>query len=93
MTRTLPLAVCAGTLWPEKPFDWRLKRLSERGFEGNLIEWRRKRLPWIGEAQVADVRGRKEPGAGKTTPRPEEPSIAWRLEGRGRARGPRWAAC
>jgi hydroxypyruvate isomerase len=33
--------------------------------EGNLIEWCRKCLPWIGEIQVADVPGRKEPGTGE----------------------------
>lgn len=33
--------------------------------EGNLIEWCRASLPWIGEIQVADVPGRKEPGTGE----------------------------
>lgn len=33
--------------------------------EGNLIEWCRKSLPYIGEIQVADVPGRKEPGTGE----------------------------
>lgn len=33
--------------------------------EGNLIEWCRKCLPWIGEIQIADVPGRKEPGTGE----------------------------
>jgi hydroxypyruvate isomerase len=33
--------------------------------EGNLIEWCRKCLPYIGEVQVADVPGRKEPGTGE----------------------------
>jgi hydroxypyruvate isomerase len=33
--------------------------------EGNLIEWCRKAQPWIGEIQVADVPGRKEPGTGE----------------------------
>ncbi len=33
--------------------------------EGNLIEWCRKCQPWIGEIQVADVPGRKEPGTGE----------------------------
>jgi hydroxypyruvate isomerase len=33
--------------------------------EGNLIEWCRKSQPWIGEIQVADVPGRKEPGTGE----------------------------
>jgi len=33
--------------------------------EGNLIEWCRKCQPFIGEIQVADVPGRKEPGTGE----------------------------
>jgi hydroxypyruvate isomerase len=33
--------------------------------EGNLIELCRACLPWIGEVQVADVPGRKEPGTGE----------------------------
>lgn len=33
--------------------------------EGNLIEWCRRALPWIGEIQVADVPGRMEPGTGE----------------------------
>jgi hydroxypyruvate isomerase len=33
--------------------------------EGNLIELCQACLPWIGEIQVADVPGRKEPGTGE----------------------------
>lgn len=33
--------------------------------EGNLVELCRSCLPWIGEIQVADVPGRKEPGTGE----------------------------
>ena len=33
--------------------------------EGNLIELCRACLPWIGEIQVADVPGRREPGTGE----------------------------
>ena len=33
--------------------------------EGNLIEWCRRCLPFIGEVQVADVPGRMEPGTGE----------------------------
>ena len=33
--------------------------------EGNLIEMCRKCLPYIGEIQVADGPGRKEPGTGE----------------------------
>ncbi len=33
--------------------------------EGNLIDLCRRALPWIGEIQVADVPGRREPGTGE----------------------------
>lgn len=33
--------------------------------EGNLVEWVRRSLPWIGEFQIADVPGRMEPGTGE----------------------------
>ena len=33
--------------------------------EGNLIELIERALPWIGEIQVADVPGRREPGTGE----------------------------
>jgi hydroxypyruvate isomerase len=33
--------------------------------EGNLVELCRRCLPWIGEIQVADVPGRREPGTGE----------------------------
>lgn len=33
--------------------------------EGNLIDLCRRSLPWIGEIQVADVPGRREPGTGE----------------------------
>ena len=33
--------------------------------EGNLIELVRRAAPWIGEVQVADVPGRREPGTGE----------------------------
>ncbi len=33
--------------------------------EGNLIELCRDALPWVGEIQVADVPGRREPGTGE----------------------------
>jgi hydroxypyruvate isomerase len=39
MTRTFPLAVSAEMLWPEKPMDWRLRRLTERGFEVGIWGW------------------------------------------------------
>jgi hydroxypyruvate isomerase len=33
------LAVCAEMLWPEKPFTWRLKRLTELGFQCGIWDW------------------------------------------------------
>jgi sugar phosphate isomerase/epimerase len=33
--------------------------------EGNLIDLVERALPWIGEIQVADVPGRREPGTGE----------------------------
>ena len=33
--------------------------------EGNLIDWCRECLPYVGEIQVADVPGRQEPGTGE----------------------------
>jgi hydroxypyruvate isomerase len=33
--------------------------------EGNLISWCKKCQPWIGEIQVADAPGRREPGTGE----------------------------
>lgn len=51
--------------------------------EWNLIEWCRKCLPWIGEVQVADVPGRREPGTGEINYR----GVARALDGMG-YRGP-----
>jgi hydroxypyruvate isomerase len=51
--------------------------------EGNLIECCRKCQPWIGEIQVADVPGRKEPGTGEIN----YPGIARALKAMG-YRGP-----
>jgi hydroxypyruvate isomerase len=47
--------------------------------EGNLIELCRRALPYIGEIQVADVPGRKEPGTGEIN----YPAIARALDGMG----------
>jgi hydroxypyruvate isomerase len=47
--------------------------------EGNLIEWCRRCLPFIGEIQVADVPGRKEPGTGEIN----YPTIARALKAMG----------
>ncbi|PPF48852.1 hydroxypyruvate isomerase [Clavibacter michiganensis] len=47
--------------------------------EGNLIELVREALPLVGEIQVADVPGRREPGTGEIA----YPAIARALEGMG----------
>ncbi|MGR3632155.1 MAG: TIM barrel protein [Limimaricola soesokkakensis] len=47
--------------------------------EGNLIELCRACLPWIGEVQVADVPGRREPGTGEIN----YAGVAWALRGMG----------
>ncbi|HEU5485328.1 MAG TPA: TIM barrel protein [Microlunatus sp.] len=44
--------------------------------EGNLIELVERALPWIGEIQVADVPGRREPGTGEIN----YPAIATALD-------------
>ncbi|WP_210527627.1 TIM barrel protein [Rubellimicrobium arenae] len=36
---TFPLAVCAEMLWPERPMDWRLRRLTEMGFQCGIWSW------------------------------------------------------
>ncbi len=49
--------------------------------EGNLIELIREALPWVGEIQVADVPGRREPGTGEIN----YPAIARALAAEGYA--------
>ncbi len=39
MTSPFTLAVCAEMLWPDKPLDWRLKRLTEMGFQCGIWNW------------------------------------------------------
>jgi hydroxypyruvate isomerase len=39
MTSTFTLAVCAEMLWQDKPMDWRLKRLTEMGFQCGIWNW------------------------------------------------------
>ncbi|MGO9422295.1 TIM barrel protein [Roseiarcus sp.] len=51
--------------------------------EGDLISWCRRCQPWIGEIQVADVPGRKEPGTGEVN----YPGVAHALDAMG-YRGP-----
>jgi hydroxypyruvate isomerase len=36
---TFKLAACAEMLWQEKPMAWRLKRLTELGFEAGIWNW------------------------------------------------------
>ncbi len=47
--------------------------------EGNLVELTLEALPWVGEIQVADVPGRREPGTGEI----HYPTIARALHGAG----------
>ena len=40
MSSPFALAACAEMLWPDKPFGWRLKRLTEMGFQCGIWNWR-----------------------------------------------------
>ena len=39
MTSPFTLAVCAEMLWQNRPMDWRLKRLTEMGFQCGIWNW------------------------------------------------------
>jgi hydroxypyruvate isomerase len=39
MTSPFELAVCAEMLWQDKPMSWRLKRLTEMGFQCGIWDW------------------------------------------------------
>jgi hydroxypyruvate isomerase len=39
MTSPFPLAACAEMLWPDKPMAWRLKRLTEQGYQCGIWNW------------------------------------------------------
>ncbi len=39
MTSPFTLAVCAEMLWQDKPMEWRLKRLTEMGFQCGIWNW------------------------------------------------------
>ena len=39
MSSPFALAACAEMLWPDKPFEWRLKRLTEMGFQCGIWNW------------------------------------------------------
>jgi hydroxypyruvate isomerase len=39
MPDTFTLAACAEMLWRDKPMEWRLKRLTELGFQAGLWNW------------------------------------------------------
>ena len=39
MTAPFTLAACAEMLWPDRPMDWRLKRLTEMGFQCGIWNW------------------------------------------------------
>ena len=38
-TTPFTLAACAEMLWPDKPMEWRLKRLTEMGFQCGIWNW------------------------------------------------------
>lgn len=39
MTKDFQLSACAEMLWQNRPMDWRLKRLTEMGFECGIWNW------------------------------------------------------
>ena len=39
MSETFTLAACAEMLWRDKPMEWRLKRLTEMGFQVGIWNW------------------------------------------------------
>jgi len=39
MTQPFTLSACAEMLWRDKPMDWRLRRLTELGFEAGIWNW------------------------------------------------------
>jgi hydroxypyruvate isomerase len=39
MGSTFTLSACAEMLWRDKPMDWRLRRLTELGFEAGIWNW------------------------------------------------------
>ena len=39
MSETFTLAACAEMLWRDRPMQWRLRRLTEMGFQVGLWNW------------------------------------------------------
>jgi hydroxypyruvate isomerase len=39
MAEPFTLAACAEMLWPDKPMDWRLRRLTDLGFQAGIWSW------------------------------------------------------
>src|SRR5580692_11482304 len=39
MTQPFELAACAEMLWQERPMQWRLRRLTELGFQAGIWNW------------------------------------------------------
>jgi len=39
MADTFALAACAEMLWPDRPMEWRLRRLTELGFHAGIWNW------------------------------------------------------
>ena len=40
MAQSFTLAACAEMLWRDKPMEWRLRRLTELGFQAGIWDWR-----------------------------------------------------
>jgi hydroxypyruvate isomerase len=47
MTTPFTLAACAEMLWPDKPMEWRLTRLSEMGFQCGIWKWTKHDLDML----------------------------------------------
>lgn len=46
MTKLFTLSACAEMLWRGKPMQWRLRRLTELGFEAGIWNWRTTLACW-----------------------------------------------
>lgn len=53
MADAFPLAVCAEMLWPDRPMEWRLRRLTELGFAAGLWGWQTHDLAMLERSGAA----------------------------------------
>lgn len=73
MTQPFTLSACAEMLWRDKPMDWRLRRLTELGFEAGIWNWQAHDLSMLEKSgarfssmtgyirgQLADEQGARE---------------------------------